>query len=862
MNNLKRWMLSVLTLLLFIPSVYAQISGVVIDDETGDSLSYVRLQYKNDSTSFRLTDFEGSFIIERREGQDLVFTSMGYNPTTIHITEDTPLQLVVRLKSEGITLKGVEIKNKGIKYSRKNNPAVDLMRRIIAANKKNNLKSNDFYEYYKYQKLILAKNNVDQDYIDSLRALKSKEWMTEQVEICPLNNKLILPIQINETVTRSIYRREEDDERNITLGENKTGMMSQMSTMGDMFNVIIKDCFVDVDIYQNQVRLLDQSFISPIGNGAIAFYHFYIQDTLMVGNDLCYQLYFAPNNHQDVGFSGHIYALADSSLHIRRAELSLPKESGVNFVDKMSINQEWIKLEDGQWVLDSDDMLAEMSLAKILKNAVVTRRTKYSQYSFDPLPKSQFHGRAHEYTVPESSQRTKDFWNSFRTLELSKSESTVDKYTKGFLNRRGIKQIYKIGRIVADDYLQTSYRDSVPSKFDFGPLTTLVGKNTYDGWRTRVSARTTTGLSHHLFWKGYIAYGFGSKKIYYQSEFTYSFNHKNNQPWEFPIRQLTVNSTYGMMTPYDKFLLTSNDNWITSIHVKKLDKYYLYNQQNLSFKWETQGGLCVTAETKFQSLEGAMKMEFHDLNGNPINQVRTSEVSMGLRYAPGETYYNTMQRRYPLNANAMVFYAYHSSSFKNVLGGQYASNYSELSFQKRVWPRSWGKMDFYVAAKAQWNQVPFPLLIMPTVNLSWITQHDSHTFELMNNMEFLNDRVLQWQYCWNLNGKIFNRIPGIKKLDLREVILFRGMWGHLTDKNDPENYRPHGENADPATNRTLLLFPSGSESRLGKVPYMEVSVGIHNIFKFLEVDYVYRINYRNEPNAIKWGVRFGWNLSF
>jgi len=243
--------------------------------------------------------------------------------------------------------------------------------------------------------------------------------------------------------------------------------------------------------------------------------------------------------------------------------------------------------------------------------------------------------------------------------------------------------------------------------------------------------------------------------------------------------------------------------------------------------------------------------------------VRTTEASVGLRYAPGETYYNTMQRRYPLNANAMVFYAYHSTSFKDVLGGKYASNYSELSFQKRVWPRSWGKMDFYVAAKAQWNQVPFPLLVMPTVNLSWITQHDSHTFELMNNMEFLNDRVLQWQYCWNLNGKLFNRIPGIKKLDLREIILFRGMWGHLTDKNDPENYRP--TEGQTATNTTLLYFPSGCEERMGKIPYMEVSVGIHNIFKFLEVDYIYRITYRDKdryPNAIKWGVRFGWNLSF
>lgn len=181
-------------------------------------------------------------------------------------------------------------------------------------------------------------------------------------------------------------------------------------------------------------------------------------------------------------------------------------------------------------------------------------------------------------------------------------------------------------------------------------------------------------------------------------------------------------------------------------------------------------------------------------------------------------------------------------------------NFTEASIYKRFWLNSWGKLDIYVAGGAQWDVVPFPLLIMPRVNLGWLSQPGTYTFQLMNNMEFLNDRYAMWHVSWDLNGKLFNRVPLLKKLKWREFISFRGMYGKLTNKNNP--YLQENMGSD-----ILLQFPVGCNIMSSK-PYAEICVGVHNIFKFLEVDYVHRLSYNDLDTAIKNGVRFAINMTF
>ncbi len=234
-----------------------------------------------------------------------------------------------------------------------------------------------------------------------------------------------------------------------------------------------------------------------------------------------------------------------------------------------------------------------------------------------------------------------------------------------------------------------------------------------------------------------------------------------------------------------------------------------------------------------------------------------AEATLAFRYAPGETFVNTKQRRLPINLDAPVFTLQHTLGLKGILGSDYTYNMTEISLYKRWWLSSWGNIDTSIKGGIQWNKVPFPLLIMPAANLSYIIQNE--TFNLINNMEFLNDRYASLDVSWNLQGKIFNRIPLLKKLKWREFIGIKCLWGTLTDKNNP--LLPQNAN-----DSELMLFPGHYDAAGNfhtssyvmdpKKPYVEVSAGIHNIFKLLHVEYVRRLNYNELPTANKWGIRF------
>ena len=293
-------------------------------------------------------DHRGCFSIERHEGWKLFITAMGYKTESILVNSKTKKHLVIKLKPDTKELQEVVVKAKRSKYSRKNNPAVELMKRVIAAKKKTDLGNNDFYEYYKYQKLTLAKNNVTPDDVAEQKEKGNKDWLVDQIEVCKMNGKLICPVQISETVSRKVYRKNPRDEKTTVLGESSQGVANLVETAGNILDAMMKDVFTDVDIYDDQIRLLQYPFTSPIGNDAINFYRFYIADTCFINKDQCIELTFVPNNQQDFGFRGSIWVINDSTLHVRKVSLTIPKKSDVNFVENMKIEQEYVKLPDGQ----------------------------------------------------------------------------------------------------------------------------------------------------------------------------------------------------------------------------------------------------------------------------------------------------------------------------------------------------------------------------------------------------------------------------------------------------------------------------------------------------------------------------------
>lgn len=831
----------------------AQISGRVIDSDTGEPIPSANVYYENQKHVGTTTDRRGRFTLRASGRKDsVVFSFVGYETVKRPVRSGEKRTINISMKSLDRELSELVVKPKRRKYSRKNNPAVELMRKVIAAKGHNDLKRNDYYRYDKYQRITFGFNNITQEFMDS-GFLKKYPLLLKQVEFCPQTQTNILPLTYNETSSEHIYRKQPEAERDFVRGTNSEGLNELFAT-GDIVNIVLQRFFADVNIYDNSINLLERYFTSPLSEShAITFYQYYIMDTLDVEGDKCIELSFIPRNPQDFGFSGRLWVLADSSYQVKRCLVNLPVRSSVNFISNLVIEQDFATLPNGQRVLVKDNMIAEMGALKKYHNMLVKRTTAYTGFDFSPIADERFEQREiPREGVPQIKDET--FWAQHRTDTLTRSEASMSTMVSDMTKKRGFGWILWIVRAFVENYVETS----PPGKknyVDFGPVNTVVSSNFIDKVRLRASAQTTANLNPHLFLKGYVAYGIRDRKWKYEGEIEYSFLKKQYSPEEFPRNSIAVSTRYDVMAPSDALLPTDKDNVFASFKTQTIDQMSYFRQYSVRYVYEFDNHFGITAQLRHITQTPTGSLFYRNLDGLMVPKLTQSEATLSLRYAPGEQVVVTKQRRHPVNHNYPIFTLMHTAGFKGVLGGDYASNYTELSLTKRFWLNSWGRIDVYARAGAQWNKVPFPLLITPEANNSYVIQRNM--FNLINNMEFMNDRFASVALQWDLSGKLFNRIPLLKRLKWREVIGFKTLYGTLTDKNNPYKQAGGGELFDfPSRNGMPTSFV------MGDAPYMELNVGIHNIFKFLRVDYVRRLNYLDLPNVKKNGVRFVLQFDF
>lgn len=870
---LKRIVLFIFFLCLFTGQLFAQIQGVVKDKTSGDPLPYVNIFYEGKGVG-TVSDANGNFKVDKVvEWKELTFSSVGYQTKIVPVTSNTKV-LTVLMEELDTTLDEVVVRPKREKYSRKNNPAVELMKKVVASKKLDDLKQKDYYSYNIYQKLTFALNNITADSLRESKLFKQYPFFREQVEYCPEINKNILPLSVDETLTQTVYRKNPESEKNIIKGLNSTGVNELFNT-GDILTTVLKDVFQNVNVYEDRVRLLQYPFDSPISDNGIGFYRYYIMDTVYVEKDKCFHLTFVPNNSQDFGFTGHLYIMADSTFRLKQCVLNLPKKTDVNFVEDMQIHQQFGALSSGEWVQLSDDMLCELNF---FGGKFVVRRMTYNRdYSFLEVPEKIFKKKGKEIKDVNAMMRNDEFWNRYRVTELTQSESNMSGFISKLSDIKGFKYILFVLRAFIENFVETGTPKN-PSKVDIGPINTMLTSNYVDGFRLRASAQTTANLNPNWFFKGYVAYGFKDEKVKYLGHVEYSFDKKEYLPREFPKHSLAVSYQYDNMLPSDKYIHTDKDNVFTSWKVTTVDQYNYERKFTIDYEHERENGLKTTVMLRHANYEPCGKLFYRTMKGESLLQeaikegsisgdefmytpyntkdITVAEATFGVRYAPGETFVNTKQRRLPINLDAPVFSLSHTFGLKDILGSEYNYNFTEFSAYKRLWLGSWGNIDTYLKGGIQWNKVPFPLLIMPAANLSYIVEDE--TFNLINNMEFLNDRYASLDISWNMQGKLFNRIPLLKKLKWREFLGVKCLWGQLTDKNNP--FLEQNRNDDvlmmfPGHYREGGVFDYSTSVMDPKKPYVEAIVGIHNIFKLVHVEYVRRLNYNNLPTANKWGIR-------
>ena len=860
-----------LCLLAHVSLSFAQVTGKVIDSKSREPLDFVHVFYKDKNVGDQ-TDENGQFAIKEDSlWKELTIASMGYKTQTVRLKDFGKNKgLTIKLEPLDKTLSGVTVKAKRTKYSRKNNPAVELMKKVIANKKHSDLRSKDFYTYTKYEKMTFSLNEVSDKVFDE-GEYKRFAFLKDHVERSQ-TGKLILPLTVDETLSEHYYRKDPKSEKQVIKGESNKGVTELVNT-GEILTTTLKDVFTDVNIYENECRLLQYPFRSPIADNAISFYRYYLQDTIFIDEDKVVDVGFLPNNQQDFGFSGHLYILLDpdSTYQVRRVDLTIPRRSDVNFVENMMISQDFIQLETGDRIAATNDMLIELQLTKWLGKFQVQRVTRLSDVSFEEIPKSLFkHIKGNTLREPDASMQDEDFWNRYRKVELTSSEGKMDSFLDRLTHIKGFKYVLFGFKALVENFVETG--DSLhPNYVDIGPVNTIISGNDYDGMRLRVSALTNANLSPHLFASGYVAYGTQTHNVYWKGQLTYAFNKKAYLPREFPQNNLSVTWLDDVVSPFDKFVPTDKDNMFTSLRASKVDQYHHTRELHIDYTREYENGWKINGQYTRTRNHPVDALFYQRLDGtaSPVNDpsrwlsgITTSEFKAGITFEPNVTYINTKQRRVKINHDAPIFTISHTMGINGFLGGQYNYHVTELGLYKRLWLGQFGKFDTDIKVGAQWNKVPFPLLIHPAANTSYIIE--DYTFLLISNLEFLNDRYASLMAEWDLNGWLFNRIPLLKKLKWRECIGFNMLWGQLTDKNNPAAsgytdsdlfYFPGHFMADGTYEQNTICMDTSK-------PYMELRLGVHNIFKLIEVDYVRRLTYLNNPNTNKWGIRLKVRMTF
>ncbi len=894
----------------------AQVTGVVLDAQTRQPLEYVSVYYEGKGQG-EMTDQRGRFSLrEDPAWTQLTISTMGYEKQVVKLKAFGKNKGIrVMLKPDAVSMKEVEVSSQRTRYSRRNNPAVDFMQRVIAHKRANDLHAKDYFTYTTYEKMTFSINEFTESIFD-LEEGRSWAFLKDHVERHPQTGKLILPLTVDEQLSHTFYRRSPKTEKELIKAKSTRGINELVNT-GEIMTTVLKDCFTDVNIYDEECRLLQFHFKSPIANSAISFYRYYLQDTLFFVRstpemraakeynpldfyvtraeahaagierfDSVVVLGFTPNNQQDIGFNGRLYVLADSSYQVKTCELHVPKQSNVNFVDDIAIQQYYEDLPTGERVCVNNDMLVELSVASWLSKLLVQRTVRNFDYQFDEIPANLFRRiKGTTYTEPDATMHTDDqYWAQYRQQELTKSESEIGGLLKKLTEMRGFKPIMFGVKALIENYIETS-DSTATNKFDFGPINTTVSWNDYDRWRFRLSGFTTAHLNPHWFLGGYVAYGTQSRNLYGWGEVTYSFNRKAYLPREFPRNNLHFSYRRDVTTPFDKFVPTDKDNMFMAFHTAKVDQYNLVSEWKAMWDREWYNGAKMQLRYMRTHQRPVDKLFYQALGTDAAvtatadmsrlayapalhrRSITTSELYGSISFEPGATYINTKQRRVKINKDAPIFTVSHTMGLKGVLGGDYAYNVTEAGIYKRIYvPSGWGYFDTDIRAGMQWNKVPFPLLIHPAVNQSYVMQ--DFTFSLINSLEFLNDRYAQLMWSWDLCGKIFNRVPLLKKLHWREYIGVNALWGTLSDKNNPAAsgytdadlfYLPGHfiTNADGTVayeNNTVVMDP--------KTPYVELRLGVHNIFKILHVEYVRRLTYLDDPGTKKHGVRFMFRVFF
>lgn len=843
---LKGLFLLSLTLIFASVSIKAQqkVSVIVIDSITGEILPFANVTSKSNPRNNFVADENGQFVLRSNRIQDWKVSFSGYEPKPVIFSKGDS-SITVALLPKTHNLSEVVIRPRKEKYSKKNNPAVEFMRRVRNSGRLSDPTQQPYYSYDKYEKTVLAINEFNSDFSKGFLAKKGK-FLENYVDTSSWTGKRILDMILKEKLSTRITGKDSGCDKEVTTAYRSEGI-DEVFTQENM-QVLLEDAIREVNIYDNSIVILQNRFVSPLSAIGPDFYKYYLTDTVTIGSDRCIELSFAPHNPQTMGFNGKIYVLeGDSAMFVKKITMRTPGDINLNYVDNLFINQSFMKDSIGKRHKTHDDVCIEMQIVPGTPKLYGRKQTEYDNFSYsrrDDLSEF-YHKLGNNLELDGARQQPDDFWNPERMIPLTAAESRMGMMMG---EMRKVPLLYwgeKFISLMESGYLRTGD----PSKFDVGPLNTLISGNTVEGVRLRLGGMTMSPLNPHLFAKGYVAYGTKDKKWKYRADVEYSFAKKKHHSYEWPRHGFFASYSYDLDMIGQHYLFTNSDNMFLSFKRKESILVTYRRCAEAGYILELPNNFSVGAGFRHETQESTRWLPFTFPNGLSERRYHQGAFNLTVRWAPGEKFIQGRSLRLPVNLDAWVLQFTHEFGPKGMFGSSFTLNRSEISVQKRLWLSAFGYTDIILKAGKIWSKVYYPALMWPNANLSYTIQPESYS--LMNAMEFANDQYASIDFTYFGNGILFNHIPLVNKLKIREAITFKGLVGGLSDRNNP------------AKTSDIYMFPIDANARvMSSRPYMEIGAGLDNILTFLRVDYVWRLTYRDTPVCDKSGVRVSLHFSF
>lgn len=829
MRPLKNILLLIL-FMLFPFTFYAQTKvGGIVKDNNSQPLAYASVYFKNSSEGI-ITNELGKFYLESNSKFDtLVISYIGFADKLIPLKSATNLNLNIQLEEDN-TLE--EMKIYVGKTSKKDNPAIDILRKIWANKRKNGLYKFDQYQYSKYEKVEFDMNSIDSAFMKK-RIFNGMEFIFNHVDTSSITGKTYLPIFINEKASMIYGDNIKNKKKELVKGNKNSGFENNQHIIS-----FINDLYVDYNIYNNYIRFYDKDFVSPLSTTGINVYNYVLADSTFIGNKWCYNIVFYPRRKGELTFKGDFW-VNDTTWAIKKVNLAVSKGVNINWVKDIYVEQEFEVFDDSVFLLTKDHMMTDFSINKKDESRGVygKRTTYYKDHKFNLKRPENFYTSEINTYDENVMARDDSFWETYRFEPLTEEEIGIYEMLDALKENKRFNSYVNAVSILSSEYIQFG-------NFDYGPIFSTLGFNDVEGTRFRVGGRTYFGPNDYWRLEGFLAYGIKDDKFKYGISAKYMLN-KRNRLMIYAGNRRDVEQIAASLSPIvdvlgrsfaSSALFASGDN----------SKLSNINTSTAGLEIEPAKNLKFSTSLNYKTLKTAsptFSLAYLDLTTDVIEQqLKQSEINVSVDYTPKRKYIGYGVDRIDVNYDYARLFVNYSLGVKGMLNGDFDYKKIQVFYKHPFWVGGFGRLTPIVEAGKTFGTVPLGLMSVIPGNQSYFRIENA--FSQLNYYEFVTDTYVTLHLEHNFEGRLFSRIPYLRDLNLREIIGFRGAYGTVSDENK-------------AINASNINYVAPTD----KI-YYEYYVGVGNIFKLIRVDFTWRGNYLENPGAHKFGAKIGFGFQF